>query len=243
MILGFADAHGVDAHQNLLIVGPTGAGKTFVACALAQAAVRCGHTAFYVRAPRLLDDLDIAHGDGRWARLMTAWARIDVLLIDDPGGRPARGDRGSQPASLDHHHQPAAGGELVTRRSVTRPLPMRSSIASPTTPTASSCAATPCAVHVLKPVQTNQTHRVDGHGRPRPPLERLRGPLTASDDIQHVGDSPVLRARWHNPSDPTIQEEVTARGLPLTMSPLLRSRRSQGDRFPPKQVIAFSRTD
>ena len=58
-------------------------GSTYTACALAQGAVRCGHTALYLRAPRMLDDLAMAHGDGRWARLMASWARIDVLLIDD----------------------------------------------------------------------------------------------------------------------------------------------------------------
>ena len=74
--------------QNLLITGPTGAGKTYLACALAQAAVRNGHTALYLRAPRMLDDLAIAHGDGRWARLLASWARVDVLLIDDLVLRP-----------------------------------------------------------------------------------------------------------------------------------------------------------
>jgi DNA replication protein DnaC len=56
-VLGLASAHWVTAHQNLLVVGPTGSGKTFVSCALAQAAIRHGHTALYLRAPRLLGDL------------------------------------------------------------------------------------------------------------------------------------------------------------------------------------------
>ncbi len=56
-LLSLAEATWVGAHRNVLIVGPTGVGKTFVACALAQAAVRRGHTALYLRAPRLLDDL------------------------------------------------------------------------------------------------------------------------------------------------------------------------------------------
>lgn len=95
VILGLADAAWVKGHQNLLITGPTGVGKTFVACALAQAAVRNGHTALYQRAPRLLDDLSIAHGDGRWARVMTALARVDVLLIDDVAIRPLSADQAS----------------------------------------------------------------------------------------------------------------------------------------------------
>ena len=92
VVLSLASAQWVNAHQNLLVVGPTGVGKTFIACALAQAAVRAGHTALYLRAPRLLDELAIAHGDGRFARLVTTWARIDVLVIDDLCIRPLTPD-------------------------------------------------------------------------------------------------------------------------------------------------------
>jgi DNA replication protein DnaC len=87
-VLSLAESQWVNAHRNLLIVGPTGAGKTFVACALAQAAVRQGHTALYLRAPRMLQDLGLARGDGRLPRLMTAWAKVSVLVIDDLALRP-----------------------------------------------------------------------------------------------------------------------------------------------------------
>ncbi len=93
VVLTLASSHWVTAHQNLLIVGPTGAGKTFLACALAHAAVRAGHTALYLRAPRLLDELAVSHGDGRFARLMAAWTRVDVLLIDDLALRPLTTDQ------------------------------------------------------------------------------------------------------------------------------------------------------
>jgi len=93
VILSLANAQWVPAHQNLLITGPTGAGKTFLGCALAHAAIRAGHTALYLRAPRLLDDLAIAHGDGRFTRMMAAFLRTDVLLIDDLVLRPLRPDQ------------------------------------------------------------------------------------------------------------------------------------------------------
>ncbi|HUD17439.1 MAG TPA: ATP-binding protein, partial [Acidimicrobiales bacterium] len=93
VVLGLAEAGWVKAHNNLAIVGPTGAGKTFVACALANAAVRRGHTALYLRAPRMLDELAIAHVDGRFSRLLASWARIDVLVIDDFLLRPLSSDQ------------------------------------------------------------------------------------------------------------------------------------------------------
>jgi DNA replication protein DnaC len=88
LLLSRADARWVGAHQNLLVVGPTGSGKTFIACALAQAAIRRGHTALYLRAPRLLGDLALARADGRLPRLMASWARVDVLVVDDFALRP-----------------------------------------------------------------------------------------------------------------------------------------------------------
>lgn len=88
VVLNLASAQWVDAHHNLLVIGPTGAGKTFVACALAQAAIRLGHTALYLRAPRMLNDLAVARADGRLSRMMTAWAKVDVLVVDDLALQP-----------------------------------------------------------------------------------------------------------------------------------------------------------
>ena len=93
VVLGLAASGWVKAHHNLAIVGPTGAGKTFLACALANSAVRHGHTALYLRAPRMLDELAIAHADGRFPRLLASWARIDVLVIDDFLLRPLSPDQ------------------------------------------------------------------------------------------------------------------------------------------------------
>lgn len=69
--------------HNVLITGATGVGKTWLACALAQQAARSGFTVLYVRAPRLLEELRVAHGDGSFARRLAQLARIDPLAIDD----------------------------------------------------------------------------------------------------------------------------------------------------------------
>jgi DNA replication protein DnaC len=75
-------------HLNCLIVGPTGVGKTWIGCALAQAACRLGFTAAYHRLPRLLEDLALAHGDGRFPKLLAALAKTDLLVLDDWGLAP-----------------------------------------------------------------------------------------------------------------------------------------------------------
>jgi DNA replication protein DnaC len=82
-ILELAECRWIGAHQNVLVTGKTGVGKTFIACALAQAAIRHGHTALYLRVPRLIDELAVARVDGRLPRLLAAWARVEVLLLDD----------------------------------------------------------------------------------------------------------------------------------------------------------------
>lgn len=81
-------------HLNGLIVGPTGVGKTWLACALAQAACRLGFTAAYHRLPRRLDDLTLARADGRYPRLLAALARTDRLVLDDWGLAPLTTEHG-----------------------------------------------------------------------------------------------------------------------------------------------------
>ena len=83
VILSLAQAGWVGAHHNLLISGATGCGKSFIACALAHAAIRQGHTALYVRTPRLLDDLAITRGDGRYHTLLGQLNRAAILVLDD----------------------------------------------------------------------------------------------------------------------------------------------------------------
>ncbi len=88
VVLELAQARWVAAHQQVLLTGPTGVGKTYLACALAAAAIRAGHTALYARVPRLLAEIGTARVDGRLARLLAGWARIEVLVLDDFALRP-----------------------------------------------------------------------------------------------------------------------------------------------------------
>ncbi len=81
--MNLAEAGFVKNHHDVVIVGPTGLGKTFLACSLANSAIGRGHNALYLRASRMLDELAVARVDGRFQRLTAAWARIDVLVIDD----------------------------------------------------------------------------------------------------------------------------------------------------------------
>jgi DNA replication protein DnaC len=73
-------------HQhNLFITGPTGSGKSWLACALGQQACRQGLSARYIRVTRLLEDLRIAHADGSYSKLLNQLAKIDLLILDDFG--------------------------------------------------------------------------------------------------------------------------------------------------------------
>jgi DNA replication protein DnaC len=78
-----ASCRWVREHQNVLVTGATGTGKTYIACALAQQACRAGYRAIYRRASRLFQECALAHADGTIVRLLAKIARVDVLVIDD----------------------------------------------------------------------------------------------------------------------------------------------------------------
>ncbi len=80
-----ASCQWVHRHQNLAITGPTGSGKTWLACALGNQACRQGLSVRYFRLPRLFETLRIAHGDGSYPRLMNQLAKTDLLILDDWG--------------------------------------------------------------------------------------------------------------------------------------------------------------
>lgn len=84
-VMSLALGEWITAGHAVLITGPTGAGKSWLACALAQYACRRGHSACYQRVPRLGEELRMRHGNGTFGKWLTQLARTDVLLLDDWG--------------------------------------------------------------------------------------------------------------------------------------------------------------
>jgi DNA replication protein DnaC len=78
----------IDVPQNLIIEGPTGVGKSWLACALGHKACRDNRSVLYQRIPRLFPDLALARGDGRYPRLMRALGGVKLLILDDWGLEP-----------------------------------------------------------------------------------------------------------------------------------------------------------
>jgi len=88
LILSLASCQWVEEHNNILITGPTGVGKSYLACALAQKACREGYRTLYFRLTRLLQELTMARGDGRYGKMLINLAKNDLLVIDDWGLAP-----------------------------------------------------------------------------------------------------------------------------------------------------------
>lgn len=88
LITALAGCDWVRQARPILLSGATGTGKTWLACALARQAARCGFSVLYARTHRLLQELRVAHGEGSFSRRLAQLARIDVLVLDDFAGAP-----------------------------------------------------------------------------------------------------------------------------------------------------------
>ena len=152
-------------HQNLLITGTTGIGKSWLACALGHKACRDDRSVLYHRVPRLFDALALARGDGRHARLLKSLARVELLILDDWGLATADPEQGRDLLEIvDDRH--GRGSTIVTSQ-----LPVdhwHDVIANPTvadaildrlvhTRTASPSTARACASRKNRPSVANLT--------------------------------------------------------------------------------------
>ncbi len=77
-----AQGEWIDAHDNLVVIGPTGVGKSWLACSIGHKACRDNHSVLYHRWPKLCEELALARGDGRHPRLLKALGRADLLILD-----------------------------------------------------------------------------------------------------------------------------------------------------------------
>jgi DNA replication protein DnaC len=87
-LLKLIQSRWINNHDNLLICGPAGIGKSWIACALGHQACRDNHSVLYQRVPRLFTDLALARGDGRYARILRSLGSVQLLIIDDFGLAP-----------------------------------------------------------------------------------------------------------------------------------------------------------
>ncbi len=85
LVVRLAGCQWIRKHNNLIITGPTGVGKSYLACAFAEKACREGFSALYLRTTKLFEDLSLAKGDGRYLKLLASYAKTDLLVLDDYG--------------------------------------------------------------------------------------------------------------------------------------------------------------
>ena len=163
--------------QNLIITGPCGVGKTWLACALGQKACRDGRTVLYRRLPRLFAELELAHGDGSFPRLFRQLVRANLLILDDwgPDRLTRRSDaiswKSSKTATETARSCSPASCLLThgTMSSASRHSPTPYSIGSSTTPTDCPSTARQCESnrHDPRPAYRRARRRASAVGRAR----------------------------------------------------------------------------
>ena len=174
-VLSLAESYWVAAHHSVVIVGATGLGKTYLACALANAAIRRGHSALYLRAPRLTDEVALARADGRLVRLLASWARVDVLLIDDFVLRPLGPD------------QAADVLEVIEDR-----VQLRSTIVTSQLPVAlwHEALGEPTVADGILDRLLHNVHRIELHGES---MRREAASQIGSGDVMATPDEPSVQ--------------------------------------------------
>jgi len=190
-------------HRGLLVTGPCGVGKSWLSCALAQKACRDGYTVHYARVPRLFTDLDLAHGDGRFARLFRMLVRVDLLVLDDWGpDRLSASQRRDLMEIVEDRH--GRGSLLITSQLplatwhdvIGEPLSATPSwTASSTTPTASNSTGHQCAKS-KPPKRASQQHRPRQPPQPMPsPPREQRNEAQRQPTGRPRGSTGTSRAR------------------------------------------------
>ena len=84
-LIEFSSSDWIKKNRNIIITGPTGAGKTYLACALGNSAIRSGVASLYIRLPRLLQEMKVSRADGSYIKLLNKLSKIKLLIIDDWG--------------------------------------------------------------------------------------------------------------------------------------------------------------
>lgn len=142
----------IDAHDNLAICGPSGVGKSWLACALGHKACRDDRSVLYQRVPRLFANLALAHGDGRYARPQRTLGHVQLLISDDWGLEPLNDqarhdlleileDRYGRRSTIITNQLPVSAWHEVIGN---QHMPTQSSIAWFTTRIATTCPAKAC---------------------------------------------------------------------------------------------------
>ena len=84
-LIEFSSNDWIKKNRNIIITGPTGAGKTYLACALGNSAIRSGVASLYIRLPRLLQEMKVSRADGSYIKLLNKLSKVKLLIIDDWG--------------------------------------------------------------------------------------------------------------------------------------------------------------